>query len=286
MIQKTNRGITLIALVITIIILLILAGITIAKLTENGLFEKAQQAKQKSEESQRIENETLDDYEKIIDNLGNTSDNIKDGIVDYWPLTESLKNQISNGAGDLIVYKVENGENPTFTSDGVYLNNIVLSTSNDYTLSNAYSIVFQIKATEINTWSHVIGKHIKVIQDYHATGLFMWNSVTNPIIISGNRTYMIPGKALYTIDKQSTIVITHTGSLMSVYSDGKLIGTIETQNNDNEINSKFYIGGSSQIGVNVAGYAEDYSPGYYKNVIIYNRAITEDEIKKLQEELK
>lgn len=43
--MKNNKGITLIALVITIIVLLILAGITIAMLTgENGLLSKSQQA--------------------------------------------------------------------------------------------------------------------------------------------------------------------------------------------------------------------------------------------------
>ena len=44
--MKNNKGITLIALVITIIVLLILAGITIAMLTgENGLLNKANGAK-------------------------------------------------------------------------------------------------------------------------------------------------------------------------------------------------------------------------------------------------
>ncbi len=43
--MKDNKGITLIALVITIIVLLILAGITIAMLTgENGLLTKANDA--------------------------------------------------------------------------------------------------------------------------------------------------------------------------------------------------------------------------------------------------
>lgn len=49
---KENKGITLIALVITIIILLILAGISIATLTgENGILSKAEIAKQKTEEA-------------------------------------------------------------------------------------------------------------------------------------------------------------------------------------------------------------------------------------------
>ena len=44
--MKNNKGITLIALVITIIVLLILAGITIAMLTgENGLLTKSSDAK-------------------------------------------------------------------------------------------------------------------------------------------------------------------------------------------------------------------------------------------------
>ena len=43
---KINKGITLIALVITIIVLLILAGVTIATLTgDNGILTKTQNAK-------------------------------------------------------------------------------------------------------------------------------------------------------------------------------------------------------------------------------------------------
>ena len=55
--MKNNKGITLIALVITIIVLLILAGITIAILTgDNGLLTRTTTAKQKTEEAGVIEN--------------------------------------------------------------------------------------------------------------------------------------------------------------------------------------------------------------------------------------
>lgn len=50
-----NKGITLISLVITIIILLILAGISIAQLTGNGLFEKAKTAKEEYKNAQEYE---------------------------------------------------------------------------------------------------------------------------------------------------------------------------------------------------------------------------------------
>ena len=47
-----NKGITLIALVITIIILLILASVTVATLTgDNGIITKAMEARQKTEEA-------------------------------------------------------------------------------------------------------------------------------------------------------------------------------------------------------------------------------------------
>ena len=68
--MKKNRGITLIALVITIIILIILAGIAIAILTgENGLFSRAKQAKQNTEEAQNLENTILGEYENKIEQL-------------------------------------------------------------------------------------------------------------------------------------------------------------------------------------------------------------------------
>ena len=54
--NKKSKGITLIALVITIVILLILSGITIATLTgENGLFARSKQAKQSQIESEMKE---------------------------------------------------------------------------------------------------------------------------------------------------------------------------------------------------------------------------------------
>ena len=65
--SKNNKGITLVALVITIVILLILAGISISALTNTGLFEKAKEAKQKSENATLEQNKLLDNYEKEVD---------------------------------------------------------------------------------------------------------------------------------------------------------------------------------------------------------------------------
>ena len=59
---KKEYGITLVALVITIIILLILAGISIQAITNTGLFEQVEEAKKKTENAQIEENEILENY--------------------------------------------------------------------------------------------------------------------------------------------------------------------------------------------------------------------------------
>ena len=69
---KSNKGITLIALVITIIVLLILAGVSIAMLTgQNGILTQAQNAKNRTEEAQGEEENKLNEYNNIINNYVN-----------------------------------------------------------------------------------------------------------------------------------------------------------------------------------------------------------------------
>ena len=63
--KKTNgqKGITLVALVITIIILLILATISIQSLTNTGLFKNAQKAKDETQNAAENQEKTLNEYE-------------------------------------------------------------------------------------------------------------------------------------------------------------------------------------------------------------------------------
>ena len=79
--MKNTKGITLVALVITIIIMLILAGISIQAITQTNLFGKTEQAKGEMDNAQKKENETLSSY--------------TDRINEYLPDTLSYK--VSNG---------------------------------------------------------------------------------------------------------------------------------------------------------------------------------------------
>ncbi len=69
---RKNKGITLIALVITIVVLLILAEVSIAMLTgQNGILSQAQKAKTETENAAANEAGILSDYEtKINEELG------------------------------------------------------------------------------------------------------------------------------------------------------------------------------------------------------------------------
>ena len=74
--QKTERtsGITLIALVITIIVLLILAAVSISTLTgENGILARANEAREKSDQSQNEENDAISKFEDLIDDSLNSN---------------------------------------------------------------------------------------------------------------------------------------------------------------------------------------------------------------------
>ncbi len=130
--KKTNEGITLIALIITIIVLLILAGISIATLTgENGILTKASTAKKETQKASakekveiavmgsfgsdgKIEMDTLNKNLSQVEGIDKENSDLtgttlpKDVIVDHYEIT-------IDDSGKVIV-KGENTEdenNPT-----------------------------------------------------------------------------------------------------------------------------------------------------------------------------
>ena len=88
--KKNESGITLVALVITIVILLILAGIAIATLTQTGLFENAKQAKNAMENAQNTENNTLGEYSEKIDEVIGSRETVTINKEEY----ENLKKDV------------------------------------------------------------------------------------------------------------------------------------------------------------------------------------------------
>ena len=117
---NTSKGITLIALVITIIVLLILAGVAIAMLSgENGILRKVAEAKTKTEQSQTNETDELANYEDVINestgNLGKVKDN-KNKVI------EGRKAKLQDDNGETIVvpvgFKIKE-DSPTEVKKGI-----------------------------------------------------------------------------------------------------------------------------------------------------------------------
>ena len=101
MLKNKNKGITLVALVITIIILLILAGISISALTNTGIFGKAKDAKQKSADAELDQNTKLDSYEEEISNY--LPQDVKQAIKKGKPLSTDKNTEIVDEKGNKIV---------------------------------------------------------------------------------------------------------------------------------------------------------------------------------------
>ena len=127
---KSTKGITLISLVVTIIILLILAGVTIATLMgDNGLINKAKDAKIKTEIAGIKEEIQTDILGKQAENNGNISDDSLKAILEkYGTLSEEEKLTdktltTTKGSYEIKVSDIFNGttvkdstKEPTFTT--------------------------------------------------------------------------------------------------------------------------------------------------------------------------
>ena len=79
---KKEKGITLIALVITIIILLILAGISISALTNQGLFKNAKAAQNATEKAEAEQGQRLNEYEEELNKYLSNNDKKEEKLID------------------------------------------------------------------------------------------------------------------------------------------------------------------------------------------------------------
>ena len=72
---KNKRGLTLIALVVTIVVLLILAGVSISLILDNnGIIQKSKDAKREYGQARANEQADLDKVDSWIDNVLNAPD--------------------------------------------------------------------------------------------------------------------------------------------------------------------------------------------------------------------
>lgn len=134
--MRNERGITLVALVVTIVVLLILAGVTITyALSNNGIFAKAQEAGMVSEQAtirDAVSSAQAECMMEYYDASKTTKTEAKDLISKYVPSGWSVKATIA----------------PTITG-GVIAGTVTVETSSyTHTVTIANGVVTEITAVK------------------------------------------------------------------------------------------------------------------------------------------
>ena len=106
---RKSKGITLIALVVTVIVLLVLAGVSISMLTgQNGILTRAAESKVKTEEAEKQENERMQDHEDTISLYAPEKLPETEYTKPYYPSSEFFKKEGDLSTGLVIQDKEGN----------------------------------------------------------------------------------------------------------------------------------------------------------------------------------
>ena len=250
------KGITLIALVITIIVLLILAGVSIATLTgDNGILTRATEAKNKTEEAEDIEKIRLAISEAQIGDNGYQK-------LDATNFQKALSNQFEgrnlsitdNGDGSYTISLDNNSKMFYADSDGQVIGN-----ENMIEITTAEELkVFRDDVNNGNTYE---GKYVYLANDITLDSNEQWEPIglypmesTGPTDDENNK----PFKGIFDGNKHEingiNIDTTNKGQgLFGIVNDGTIKNVII--GNENNIN-----GGNASAGL----------VGYLYNGKIYN----------------
>ena len=194
---KTNKGITLIALVVTIIVLLILAGISISMLAgDNGILNKAKQAKDATRGGEVQETVALE----AANNAG----------AEYLGGTKKTRPQViselhANGKlTDAEVATLE--ENDVITIGGITIDFSVLGP-----ISNAKTLVQAFKDREINVGDYITNYN-STLNNSNATASLTteetgFDGGTQTYKVNTNTTWRVLG-----LNKDETQLVITTGS--------------------------------------------------------------------------
>ena len=151
---KKEKGITLVALVITIVVLLILATVAIVSLSgENNIISKAQKAKADTQEGKTVEENRIAEYEAVMQgNSGNiwtqwglTSSNVvfdKDYVVDGDAIDSNQKIAFYSDGGIFLRDPVDKETTKSMKEAGL------AEVGTDYIIINANVVYEAIVFTE------------------------------------------------------------------------------------------------------------------------------------------
>ena len=308
-----NEGITLIALVVTIIVLFILAGVSLNLIAgSDGILAKATSAVNKTEIARakeevelEIANLRIEKKEKIVSEDFSQMDNNEIHIINAidFPVQVTYKNykfEIDEKFNVTYVEKFsfkikarnkwnlgeENSELETYqgtpdykgASEGVYLYNSVLASKENYILNDTFTIIIETKNIEQYGCGFMVGTG----QGGSGIGgqffgITRWIDGSYAACSGAGDSYGISGIVadLYPQDQWNISAIKYDGREFAYFVNGQKMGTSTSTNIKN---SKLYIGGISNSGTVSAAVYWGYGNGYYRNLAIYDEALSDEDL--------
>ena len=252
--RKTNgqKGITLVALVITIIILLILATISIQALTNTGLFQKANEAKEKTKNATENQATILNEYEDELNKeiSGNVKTLQADGSwnsgkkVNSPQLMEGMTGIYWDESGNEVEVTVDNQDNWYDYSKQEWANAVTKDSNGNVTGYWVWIPRYAYKI-ETNRYTNTVGKiSVKFLQGTtnkdesnaeisttypETTGATMSAFVVHPSFINGTSNHYMNGEwdkeisgywvAKYPAGFQANTITNNNGTLSTTISN-------------------------------------------------------------------
>lgn len=232
---KNTAGITLIALVVTIVVLLILAGVSVnALFGDSGIIEKAKDAQNKMNLAIENDQKGINELSKWLDNQVNRTTGGDDPVTPTGNWTQN-KTSVTNGtttytvgddytydcgvSGYTGVWKVLGAENGKL---------LIMSTVDVGTLQLSGKDGYNTGISQLNTMCAQYGtnaRSIKVEDINRVTGYDPTNQGDGTVFDAG-QFYEYGNKVTYTASGSSaTNGKTYTGSISYEHPDGRKIGT-------------------------------------------------------------
>ena len=232
---KNTAGITLIALVVTIVVLLILAGVSVnALFGDSGIIEKAKDAQNKMNLAIENDQKGINELSKWLDNQVNSTTGGDDPVTPTGNWTQN-KTSVTNGtttytvgddytydcgvSGYTGVWKVLGAENGKL---------LIMSTVDVGTLQLSGKDGYNTGISQLNTMCAQYGtnaRSIKVEDINRVTGYDPTNQGDGTVFGAG-QFYEYGNKVTYTASGSSaTNGKTYTGSISYEHPDGRKIGT-------------------------------------------------------------
>ena len=249
---KDTKGITLVALVITIIILLILATISIQALTNTGLFQKANEAKEKTKNATENQATILNEYEDELNKYisGNVKTLQADGSwnsskkVNSPQLMEGMTGIYWDKDGNEIEVTADNQDNWYDYSAQKWANAVTKDSNGNITGYWVWIPRYAYKI-ETNRYTNTVGKiSVKFLQGTtnkdesnaeistaypETTGATMSAYVVHPSFINGTLNHYMNGEwdkeisgywvAKYPAGFQANTITNNNGTLSTTISN-------------------------------------------------------------------